>query len=620
MRSDDNFNTDGLFRRIAEATAAATGGDFLQALLAPLAEVLHVRYVFIASFSADCTRARVLAWWDGERYAADIEYALAGTPCATVLDGEVHCYHDGVAALFPDEPELADLGIRSYMAVPLLDRGRRVLGHLAIMDTRPMSHTPRDIAVFRIFGARAGAELLRLRAEEALKASERSLANVIASAPDGIVTLNAGLVVDTFNPAAEAIFRCTVEQARGLSFSRYASRDWHDALQAASGASRGGAPSLHTGRRHDGSEFAVEWTIAVLEPPHEGRRVLIVRDVEERERARTEIDRLRQTQRFLLGEARPPAAGLLGDAPSMRRLRKAIAAVAVADSTVLVIGETGTGKELVAHALHQQSRRADAMLVKLNCAALPGELIESELFGHEKGAFTGATAQRKGRFERADGGTLFLDEVGELTLAAQAKLLRVLQEQEFERVGGTCPLRVDVRVIAAPNRDLLAMVAAGSFRADLYYRLNVFPLRVPPLRERADDVELLAREFLAHQARKLGRSLRDFDAVAWQRLRGYAWPGNVRELQNVVERAAVLATGELVSVEALNAPSIPDARGVVAAASAALVDVEAAHLRAVLAQTGWVIEGPRGAAAVIGLEPSTLRSRLRKLGIRRPAT
>jgi transcriptional regulator with GAF, ATPase, and Fis domain len=254
----------------------------------------------------------------------------------------------------------------------------------------------------------------------------------------------------------------------------------------------------------------------------------------------------------------------------------------------------------------------------MNCAALPSELIESELFGHEKGAFTGALQQRKGRFEMADGGTLFLDEVGELTLPAQAKLLRVLQEQEFERVGGSRVIKVDVRVIAATNRDLGEMVRAGTFRSDLYYRLNVFPIDVPPLRRRREDIPLLVNHFLAALARKLGRRIKGVDAMSMMRLQAYQWPGNIRELQNIIERAAVTAAGEEVQVPELEAPAILPQDGSGAGALRTLEDVEKEHIREVLKLTEWIIEGKRGAAGILGMEPSTLRYRMQKLGIRRP--
>jgi transcriptional regulator with GAF, ATPase, and Fis domain len=291
--------------------------------------------------------------------------------------------------------------------------------------------------------------------------------------------------------------------------------------------------------------------------------------------------------------------------------------VAPTETTVLLVGETGTGKELIARAVHEHSQCKDKLMVCVNCAALPGELIESELFGHEKGAFTGATSQRKGRFELADGGTLFLDEVGELSAQAQAKLLRILQEQAFERVGGSQVLRVNVRVVAATNRDLGAMVREGSFRADLYYRLNVFPIAIPPLRQRRSDITLLAELFVGQMARKLGRTFAGIEQSSMQQLAGYAWPGNVRELRNVIERAAILTRGPLVTVADMSFCAAPDTL-TETSDDGTLEAVQRSHILEVLNQCDWRIEGRRGAATSLGMKPSTLRYRMQKLGIEKP--
>jgi formate hydrogenlyase transcriptional activator len=327
-------------------------------------------------------------------------------------------------------------------------------------------------------------------------------------------------------------------------------------------------------------------------------------------------DQLQRENRYLQEEIRAQHdfTEMVGERSGLKEVMGNLHRVAATDTTVIILGETGTGKELIARAVHDRSPRAARPLVKVNCAALPGELIESELFGHEKGSFTGATAQRKGRFELAHGGTIFLDEVGELTAQAQAKLLRVLQEQTFERVGGTKSLHTDIRVIAATNRDLSAMVADGKFRADLFYRLNVFPIQVPPLRERRADIAHLATFFLNHLARKLGKP---FDAIspdAMARLECYPWPGNVRELQNVIERAAILARGPQLEIDDTMLEQQPHLMSA-ASTGDTLDDVSRAHIRGILEQCGGKIEGRSGAAAVLGVKPSTLRYRLKKLGI-----
>jgi len=320
----------------------------------------------------------------------------------------------------------------------------------------------------------------------------------------------------------------------------------------------------------------------------------------------------------LVEEIRSDRDAIVGDSSALRRVLALAAQVAPTDSTVLIQGETGTGKELVARAIHDRSPRRERPLVRINCAALPRDLVESELFGHEKGAFTGAVQQRRGRFELADGGTLLLDEVGELPLEAQAKLLRVLQEHEFERVGGARSLRADVRVIAATNRDLQAQVAAGGFRSDLYYRLNVFPIAMPPLRERRDDIPRLVQHFAAKAARKLGKTLEGIAPAFIEQASAYDWPGNIRELENLIERAMIMSDGtRLDAIELFSKASPSDKASPAAQADATLDEIERAHIRRVLERTRWAIEGERGAARLLGLNPSTLRGRLRKLGIRK---
>ena len=319
-----------------------------------------------------------------------------------------------------------------------------------------------------------------------------------------------------------------------------------------------------------------------------------------------------------------------------------IAQVASADVTVLLLGETGTGKELVARALHEQSRRKHRPFVAVNCAAMPEHLVESELFGHEKGAFTGAVSRKPGKFELADGGTLFLDEIGDLPLSAQSKLLRVLQDGRFERVGGISQVGVDVRIVAATNHDLALRVAEKQFRDDLFYRLSVFPIRVPPLRERTGDVALLARHFGARCAERLRRRISGIEESALARLEQYGWPGNVRELQNVIERAVLLASGRAIAaddlrLEAALVPSVhaaveaepatpvsavraPHAGAADDAASDGPATLASAERRAILealGRAGGRVSGPRGAAMLLGLRPTTLHAKMKKLGVRR---
>ncbi len=300
---------------------------------------------------------------------------------------------------------------------------------------------------------------------------------------------------------------------------------------------------------------------------------------------------------------------MIGESAAWRKVRSQIERVGPTAATVLIQGETGTGKELIARALHAHGPRRSAPLVRLNVAAIPANLLESELFGHERGAFTGALARRRGRFEEAGGGSLFLDEIGELDLELQPKLLRVLEEREYQRLGGSQTLRCDVRLLVATNRDLRARVSAGRFRSDLYYRLDVVPIHAPPLRERRDDIPLLAAHFLDGLARELGRRPPRLSAATLAKLRDYDWPGNVRELRNVLERSFVLANGDQLEVDIERAqPSL---------ASDELSAVSRAHILRVLEDCRWVIAGPRGAAARLGIKRTTLNARLKKLGIAR---
>jgi len=347
-------------------------------------------------------------------------------------------------------------------------------------------------------------------------------------------------------------------------------------------------------------------------------------------------DRLEQENRYLQAEISEQGhhRDIVGSSPPLQHALRQVDMVAAADTTVLINGETGTGKELIARAIHERSPRRDRTLVKLNCSAISAGLVESELFGHLKGAFTGASDRRVGRFELADSGTLFLDEVSELPLDTQAKLLRVLQEGEFEPVGSSKTIKVDVRVIAASNRNLQVDVASGRFRADLYYRLNVFPIEVPPLRARVEDIPLLAQFFLERFARKLGKPLRRVAPETLQALCSHTWPGNIRDLQNTIERAAVVSTGELLRVDwplggvmdaspqsCFSAVAIKPVAVAAAPANGAdvttLEDMERQHLIAILKRTRGIIEGPDGAAKLLALKPSTARFRIRKLGIKR---
>jgi formate hydrogenlyase transcriptional activator len=305
---------------------------------------------------------------------------------------------------------------------------------------------------------------------------------------------------------------------------------------------------------------------------------------------------------------------IIGNSPALESVLEQVEQVAPTDSTVLIQGETGTGKELIARAIHNLSARFGRPFIKLNCGAIPFDLLESELFGHERGAFTGAIAQKIGRFELADKGTLFLDEVGDIPPALQPKLLRVLQEQEFERLGSTRTHQVDVRLVAATNRNLVDMVKRNEFRSDLYYRLNVFPVPLPPLRERPEDIPALVEHFVGIYARRMQKQIEHIAPETMSALVSYEWPGNIRELQNFIERSVILTSGDVLHAPLATLKSGAETESL---GAVTLQDAERDHIRKILAQTGWVVAGPNGAAARLGMKRSTLYFRMQKLGISR---
>ena len=335
-------------------------------------------------------------------------------------------------------------------------------------------------------------------------------------------------------------------------------------------------------------------------------------EIEERVSARVGLDR--SEHRCGSPKTINSSGKVIGKSPALQAMLEQVERVAPTNATVLIQGETGTGKELIAQALHCTSSRRERPFVKLNCAAIPFDLLESELFGHEKGAFTGAIAQKVGRFELADKGTLFLDEVGDIPLGLQPKLLRVLQEQEFERLGGTRTHQVDVRLVAATNRNLADMVKRNEFRSDLYYRLNVFPIPLPPLRARREDIPALVEHFVEVYARRMNKQIESISPETMSGLVSYPWPGNIRELQNFIERSVILTSGNVLHAPLASLKSAGEAQSL---GAITMEDAERDHIRKTLEQTRWVVAGPNGAAARLGMKRSTLYFRMQKLGISR---
>jgi PAS domain S-box-containing protein len=611
-------------RAIVEGTAGSTGEEFFQALVRHLASAIGVPFAAISEFGGVNTRVRTRAFWARGRVQDNFEYDLPGTPCEDVLRGRL-CHHpSGVKDRFPKAKPLVGLGVESYLGAPLLDGHGNVLGLLAVFDERPMPPRSHHLYVLRIFAARASAELERMRAEQRMCASERRYRDLYEEAPVGYLSVGVDGRILSANHRATQLVGFSAEELEGLPVADlFADTSAGKTLDAES-FRRSLAGEELSGlkvemRRKDGRPL---WISLWMRPVRgsdgmvQASRAIWV-DITDRVLAEAERARLRQQNLYLQDEIKAchNFDELIGQSAALRAVLEDVRRVAPTDASVLITGETGTGKELITRAIHSAGKRKDGPFVKVNCAAFPAGLVESELFGHEKGAFTGAIARRSGRFELADGGTIFLDEIGEIPAETQVKLLRVLQEREFERVGGGAPVKVDIRVLAATNRDLLQAVREKTFREDLYYRLNVFPISLPPLRERKEDIPLLVH-FLAHKfAARIGKRIDGVAGQTMRRLIDYPWPGNIRELENVLERAVILSTGTTLAI----APDLLPLSETTPAArqQPTLESVERDHIVAVLRQTEGVVEGPRGAARILGLHPNTLRNRMKKLGISR---
>ncbi len=633
---------EAALRLVVAGTAAETGNEFFRALVRNLAEALGTLGAWATEYLPEQKRLRALAMWLKGGYVEHYEYPIAGTACANVVESRklIHI-PDRLIELFPRDDDLVPLNAVSYLGAPLLDTNGSVMGHLSVLDDKPMPRDERAIALFEIFAARAAAEHRRLKAEHAARAREEQLALLIESAMDAIIVLDGRLAIVRVNPAAERLLGCTAEDLLGESLTDFLAPESLARVEAFAkeietrpqGKQQLWVPQDFVARRWDHSVFPAEATLSRFENRREVFYTLILRNADERLEAERQIQLLTQEAEYLREAVRdlPGQGDLLGRSDCMQAVFGAIKQVAKTDTTVLITGETGTGKELVARSIHAASNRTGKPFVTVNCAAVPANLIESEFFGHERGAFTGAVARREGRFALANGGTIFLDEVGELPLELQPKLLRVLQEGEFEPLGAARTVHVDVRVLAATHRDLRQMAAEGKFREDLYFRLHVFPIHIPPLRERGGDIEQLAAAFSRRFVRRLGKRIGPLTDAHARLLRSYDWPGNVRELQNVIERAIILTSGPELQLEralaGFTASPVAPAKTVAPAPEATirvlttreLEDFERSNIIRALESCSWRISGESGAARLLGIPPTTLGSRMKVLNIRRPA-
>jgi formate hydrogenlyase transcriptional activator len=519
---------------------------------------------------------------------------------------------------------IARTGLRASWSSPIMSHDGRVLGTFGMLYREVREPGPAEIQLIDYASRIAGIAIEQKRAEEKLRQDERELRQLINFLPQHVLVLDAEGFLLQANQMLLEYNGYTLEEMQGPGTDERHQRDLHpDDLERARSERRCGLASgvpFEIEKRIRGKDGQYRWFLFRYSPLLNGqgrvaRWFATATDIDDRkqteQRVRNENVALReQIDRDSMFE------DIVGSSEALRKVLRQVGKVAHSDSTVLILGETGTGKELIARAIHKRSNRGERAFIGVNCAAIPASLIASELFGHEKGAFTGATQRRLGRFESANGGTIFLDEVGDLPPEIQIALLRVLQEREIERVGSNRPIPVDVRVLAATHCDLYALVAEGKFRQDLLYRLNVVPIEMPSLRDRAPDIPLLVEYFMDRFGKKVGKKLRTIDRKTLKLFQAYGWPGNVRELQNVIERAVILSDGDTFSVDETwlkrETPQVASPR---VALNGALLRQEKEMIEAALAESHGRISGPTGAAANLGLPTRTLDSKIKRLGI-----
>ena len=527
-------------------------------------------------------------------------------------------------------------GIRAGWSEPILTKDRQVLGTFALYAPESRVPTDADLALIEGAGRIALIAIERQRSQEALRANEQSLRLIVDSIPGFVATLNPAGGIELVNRQTLEYFGKTIEELRNWATSdAIHPDDLPGLIDAFRRSVETGEPleSEHRSRRADG---VYRWfqLRGIPQRDGEGRIVRwysLVTDIDERKRAEDELEKAFEEIKRLKDRLHDENLALreqidqafmfeeiVGSSPALKDVVSRILKVAPTDSTVLITGETGTGKELIARAIHRHSQRASHAFISVSCASIPSSLIASQLFGHEKGAFTGALQQRRGRFELAHSGTIFLDEIGELPAETQIALLRVLQERQFERVGGDRVIPAEVRVIAATNRDLSAAIAAGTFRADLFYRLNVFPIHVPPLRKRKEDIPMLVEYFVKRYAERAKKEITKIDKNTLKLCQSYHWPGNIRELQNIVERSVILCSGDTFWIDEawLSSQDAPRRQSSVPLTEA-LQSYEKELIEAALAESNGKVAGPSGAAAKLGIPRSTLDLKIKQLNIKK---
>jgi transcriptional regulator with GAF, ATPase, and Fis domain len=624
------------FKHSFESISLLTGEEFFRELIEKIGNALQADSVWVTEYHKEQNSMTTKAFWHRGHFVDNISYLIEATPCERVIksSGLVH-YSENIRDLFPDDHKMLEkFSGESYVGAPLHDATGDIIGSIAFLHSKPVPLTDDVALIVKIVKSRAESELFRLKRELELNNRENQLRGLINGVQDLLINLNEKGQIEMLNATAESWL--------GISISSYQKKQPIASFLAE--ASRTKllmlTETLDKYDRRDryvwipgelemisanNDRFLVEGTLSHYKLDDETYYTLVLRNREDRTGGEEKIRQLIHQTEHLQEELEgiKYSCQLTGESKCMKRLLQNVYMVAHTDATVLITGETGTGKELVAQHIHQTSRRKEKPLVTVNCGAIPATLIESEFFGHAKGAFTGASAERKGRFQLADGGTIFLDEIGELPLDLQVKLLRVIQEGEFEPVGSSKTMKVDVRIIAATHRNLLELCKENKFREDLYYRLNVFPIEVPPLRERGDDVIIIANKFIDRFSIRNKKKLAPLNEAQMNLLRSYSWPGNIRELQNIVERAAILAQAGVLDLTATLAGT-PAPKKVLRdvddddriLTKEELVDFEKRNIIKALKATNWKVSGKSGAAALLNMVPSTLSSRIGALGIK----
>jgi formate hydrogenlyase transcriptional activator len=623
-----------LLLTISEATSGLVGQDFFNELTRYVTLALGVKTCIVTEctdFLKTCVRT--LAYTTGGKLNENIEYDVAGTPCKLVMEGKGNNIFiaSGCDKVYPKEA-----GYDSYVAVPITSPANGdVIGHIAALDDKPMSNEMNQTSILKIFAARAGAEIDRIKAEEKLKVANAELETLLAESEERfrdlfeeapIAYVHEGLDSKFIkvNRAAMKTLGIRADQIEGTYGSSFipdtpdAQRRLKEAFDSIGRGVDTSGVVLELRRKDNGQPIWIQWW---SNPDVGGQftRTMFI-DITDKVLMEQEQAKLKAENKYLQEEIKlnNNFEEIVSKSKNFHKILQQIEQVASTDATVLITGESGTGKELLARAIHNISNRSKRPLIKINCANLPANLIESELFGHERGAFTGAMERKIGRFELADNGTLFLDEIGELPVELQAKLLRVLQEGEFERLGNPKTLKVNVRVIAATNRNLEEAIAKKEFREDLFYRLNVFPVISPPLRDRKEDIPLLVKHFVKKYEGKMGKEITNVPAKVIDALMLYDWPGNIRELENLIERGLILSRGNTLEYGSW-VPSVKissnDSAG--KPIPQKLDDIEKKHIITILEKTNWKVSGEKGAAKILGLNATTLEARMKKLGIER---